>query len=345
MRPIWVLLFLLLPHVVQAGAQARSLVEADPQMLAALAGLVPDLPDWHCTEPPSSPMLDAVAPYAPMAVRECQWGEVSLILMIAFDPDFAASNCTQIRRSAAAPAPGKSRPGRSYLQEGGWLVEAGAAGFKACLDNQVYTDASLLGAGTHSSTVNAALDRFRTALTSRDVTKIEQLGPESEKRLTETFAVLHERSLELDRLLPRPEGWTVSANTVEQMNMMEQAGVLDLPVLLRLMWGAFASLRLSRGDCSINLSLSAAPEALHETGAEFARLRLREGFTRFTKRDRVTARLRGQEAVDGSAYRFVLDEKVVMRVTALGDCSAEPGAAEALSNTIIGHDFSGFPQD
>ncbi|WP_112311470.1 hypothetical protein [Pseudogemmobacter bohemicus] len=65
-------------------------------------------------------------------------------------------------------------------------------------------------------------------------------------------------------------------------------------------------------------------------------------------RSRKTAQLNGQEAIDGSRYQVVIDDAVVLRIDARGDCLEETmgaPAATAFYKALTGHDFSRFRRE
>lgn len=337
MRGLVLLFLVLCPFALQA----RSLPIADPQMVAALAALTPDLPDWTCGEPEGEAVMHSMGPYLPMAVTECRHESASIILLVAFDPDFASTTCARLRRDFDRQSENADSGTVAFEKGEGWVSERTSRGFWACSADQIVVQAKSLGTAGRSGD-GTALDLFHKALISRDTANVLSLASESKRRLDEAFSILDAETHELELLLPRPDGWEITDSILARMERLEQDRSSSLPTIMRLMGLPTVGHTLLRGDCRIQISLSAAPEVMHDAGVTFAKSGIRDGVTGSFWRNRKTDRLYGQEALDGSRYQMVIDNSVVLRIDAMGDCSREDGVATSLYEAIKSEDMSRF---
>lgn len=337
MRALVLLFLLLCPFALQA----RSLPLADPQMVAALAALAPDLPDWTCGEPESEPVMHSMRRYLPVAVMECRHESASIILLVAFDPDFASTTCTRLRREFDRQSENADSGTVAFEKGEAWVSERTSRGFWACSADQIVVRAKSLGTAGMSGD-GTAFDLFHKALISRDTANVLSLASESKRRLDEAFSILDAETHDLELLLPRPEGWAITDSILAQMGRLEQNRTSSLAASQRLMGLPTVGHTLSRGDCRIQISLSAAPEAMQDAVVTFAKPRIRDGVTGAFWRNRKTNRLRGHESLDGSRYQMVVDDAVVLRIDATGDCSREDGVATSLYEAIKSEDMSRF---
>ena len=341
MRALILLAFMLFPYSVQA----QSLPIADPQMITALESLVPELPEWNCAELEDESALASIRRHLPMVAMECRHESSSISLLIGFDPDYASTTCTRLRRDFSRQ-PDRTTSGKGGFEISGvWVSERTGQTFLACSADQIFVLAKLEGAQSSVSGDKTAFDLFQKALLARDTSKVQDLASESKKRLDEVFSMLDAETLELDRLLARPDDWVITNSLLAQIEMLEQDPSFSLPALMRLAGYPTAGHTLSRGKCRIQMSLSASPEAMHDAALTFAKPRIIDGVIGSFWRNRKTERLHGKEALDGSRYQMVVDKAVVLRIDATGDCSRDDRVATSFYDAVKSEDLSRFRRD
>jgi len=340
MRALVFLTVLLFPFALQA----RPLPVADPQMIEALKGLTPDLPNWTCIAPDSKPIM---ASYLPMTTTECSHENTSISLAVMFDPDYGRATCADLKLKIRRKAAGEKLGTITLLQSDRWISERTGNVFIACSTDQIVVLGELAGLRPAAANDQTSFELFRQTLVAADPAPVLDFAAESKARLDEAFSIISVETHELDQLLPRPEGWEVSDSFLSNLEALEADQHFSVPALLRLTGLPGASHTISRGDCRIRIVLSASPEALHDAGVTFAKPTMRDGMTGFGSfwRNRHAGRLLGEEALDGSRYQMVVDSAVVLKIIGSEGCAQEEGVATSLYEVLLDEDYSRFRRE
>ena len=338
MRALFFLTVLLFPFALHA----RSLPVADPKMIEALKGLTPDLPDWTCIAPAPTPEL---TPYLPMATTECSNENTSISLAAMFDPDYGRTTCAELQLKIRRKAEGEDIGARTLFQSDRWISERTGNTFRACSANQIVVQGKLTRPRPAAADDQASFELFHQTLVAADPAPVLDFAAESKAQLDEAFSIISVETHELDQLLPRPEGWEVSESLLSRMESLEAAQHFSMPALLRLSGFPQAGHTISRGDCRIQIVLSASPETFRDAGVTFAKPRMRDGVTGSFWRNRHAGRLHGQEALDGSRYQMVVDSAVVLKISGSENCAQEEGVATSLYEALLDEDYSRFRRE
>ena len=337
MRALFFLTVLLFPFALHA----RSLPVADPQMIEALKGLTPDLPDWTCIAPAPTPEL---TPYLPMARTECSNENTSISLAAMFDPDYGRATCAELQLKIRRKAAGEDIGARTLYQSDRWISERTGNRFTACSADQIVVRGKLTRPRPAAADDQASFELFHQTLVAADPAPVLDFAAESKAQLDEAFSIISVKTHELDQLLPRPEGWEVSESLLSRMESLEAAQHF-MPALFRLSGLPEAGHTISRGDCRIHIVLSASPATLRDAGVTFAKPKMRDGVTGSFWRNRHTGRLLGQEAIDGSRYQMVVDSAVVLIISGSENCAQEEGVATSLYEALLDKDYSRFRRE